>query len=280
MIGVIDIGSNSVRLLLNGVKYSKVTKLSYQLFETGMLKDEPMQKTLDAVISYHNFAKNLGARKVFVFATEALRRAKNSDKFCQMLQKENITVDIISAETESKIAFLGAYTGGIQAVLDIGGASSELVVGDYENIFYSHSLRYGSVKLFNCFDSFDKAKAQLKKAVNEYGKVAKFDELIAIGGTAQSLATVFLQFDYANVSAVHNFVFNYDDIKNTVEMIINTPTKDRINIVGMHPDKTKTLPFGGLLMLSVMDYLNAKYARISYKDNLEGYLALQGIKKA
>jgi exopolyphosphatase/guanosine-5'-triphosphate,3'-diphosphate pyrophosphatase len=277
MTGVIDIGSNSVRLLYDGIKYNIVTQLSEGLFFENTLKDIPMLRTFDAVKSHYALAKNLGASDILVFATEAVRSAKNRNVFVKMLEKENITLDIISAETESKVAFLGAYTGGTQAVLDVGGASSELIIGNENEILYSHSMPLGCVKLKDYSQDKNLIIPYLKARIQEYGKVPCFDQLISIGGTSSSLAAVFLALEPYDTDAVHNFLFSYDDIASTVERIINTPEIERANILGMHPKKTAVLPIGGLIILSVMEYLNIKNIRISERDNLEGYLALKGI---
>jgi exopolyphosphatase/guanosine-5'-triphosphate,3'-diphosphate pyrophosphatase len=277
MTAIIDIGSNSVRLLYNGIKYNTVTQLSENLFLDNLIKDIPMERTFIAVKKYYSLAKSLGAKDIFVFATEALRSAKNSNVFVEKLKKENIALDIISSDTESKIAFLGAYTGGKQAVLDIGGASSELIVGNEKEIIYSHSLPLGCVKLRDFSKDKDVLIPYLNKRVLEYGKVPKFDQLISIGGTSSGLAAVFLELAPYDTNAIHNFVFSYEEIKSTVERILKTPESERISIKGMHPKKTTVLPCGGLLILSIMEYLNIKHIRISEKDNLEGYLALKAM---
>lgn len=279
MTGVIDIGSNSVRLLYNGIKYISITQLSEGLLFTGILGEEPIRRTIEAVKEYYNFAISLGASKVFVFATEAVRSSKNGLHFKELLFKENISLDIIDAITESKIGFLGAYNGGVKAVLDVGGASSEIAVGDEKRIYYSYSLPLGSVRLKDYSQDKNVLIPYIKSRVNEYGKVPNFEELISIGGTSSSLAAIHLRLEKYDSDAVHNFIFTYDDLQNTVERIIQTPVDKRAEIVGMHPKKTLILPCGGLLILSIMEYLKITHIRISERDNLEGYLALKGISK-
>lgn len=279
MTGVIDIGSNSVRLLYNGTKYITITQLSEGLLFTGILGEEPIRRTIEAVKEYYNLAKSLGANKVFVFATEAVRSAKNGLDFKKLLLKENISLDIIDAFTESKIGFLGAYNGGIKAVLDVGGASSEIAVGDEKGIHYSYSLPLGSVRLKDYSQDKNILIPYIKKRVTEYGKMPNFEELISIGGTSSSLAAVHLALEKYDSDVVHNFIFTYDDLLHCVERIIKTPVDKRAEIAGMHPKKTLILPCGGLLILGIMEYLNITHIRISERDNLEGYLALKGISE-
>ncbi|HKL73880.1 MAG TPA: hypothetical protein VJ903_03195 [Clostridia bacterium] len=275
MTAVIDIGSNSVRLLYNGIKYNSITQLSEGLMLNNTLSEIPMARTINAVKYYFHFALSLGALDVNVFATEAVRSAKNSAEFVKLLQDENIPIDIIDSYTESKIAFLGAYNGGTKAILDVGGASSELAVGDENGIYYSHSLPLGGVRLKDYSQDKNVLLPYIKTRLPEYGKVPHFDELISIGGTSSSLAAIYLELEPYDTNAVHNFIFSYNSISSTVNRIIKTPINERINIKGMHPKKTLILPCGGLLILGVMEYLNVDYIRISELDNLEGYLKLK-----
>ncbi|HOO22609.1 MAG TPA: hypothetical protein PKY53_02890 [Clostridia bacterium] len=277
--GVIDIGSNSVRLLLNGKKVIRITQLSEGLMLTGHLNDAAMQRTSDAIKELYRFAKSSGADEVFAFATEAVRSAENGHTFKKLLTDESIELDVIDALTESRIGFLGAYTGGIKAALDVGGASSELAVGDEKGVFYSHSLPLGSVRLKDYSMDKNVLDSYIKSRVTEYGKVPPFEELISIGGTSSSLAAIHLGLEPYDPEIIHNYKFYYDDLKNTVDRIFATPVGERKNIRGMHPKKTLILPCGGLLIMGIMEYLNLEYIRLSERDNLEGYLALKGIKE-
>lgn len=275
MTGVIDVGSNSVRLLYNGIKYNRITQLSEGLLYNNTLGEVPVSRTINAIIELYALAKTLGADKIFVFATEAVRSAENHSVFVEKLKVENITLDILSAEMEAEVGFLGAYNGGLKAVLDVGGASSELAVGDENGIIYSHSLPLGSVRLKDY--SLDKniLNGYIKSRISEYGIVPKFEELISIGGTSSSLVAVLLGLEPYDTNAVHNFVLTYDDLNCTINRILNMPVIERVSIKGMHPKKTLILPCGGLLILGIMEYLNIDHIRISERDNLEGYLSMK-----
>jgi exopolyphosphatase/guanosine-5'-triphosphate,3'-diphosphate pyrophosphatase len=278
MNGIIDVGSNSVRLLFNNNKYNLTTQLSEGLMNTNLLNGKAIQRTCKAIVELYTFAQSSGAEKTFVFATEAVRSAKNSKEFVDLLKTYNITLDVLSPEMEAKIGFLGAYNDGVKAVLDVGGASSELAVGNSNNLIYSHSLPLGSVRL----KDYSLDKNVLKKYVNtrvfEYGKVPEFDELLSIGGTSSGLVSILLGLEKYDTDIVHNFVLSYDDLNATVDRILKTPISERINIKGMHPKKTTILPCGGILISTIMEYLNINHIRISEKDNLEGYAFIKNIE--
>lgn len=231
-----------------------------------------MSRTAEAVFYFFDYAKNKGAAKIYAFATEAVRNAENRFEFIDLLKKQNIDLDVISAEKESQIGFLGAYNGGIMAVLDVGGASSELAVGNGEKIFYSHSLPLGCVRLKDLSKNAEDLKNYISERVAEYGEVPYFDSLTVIGGTVSSLVAVKLGMETYDSETVHGYLFDKKSLNDTVQKISSVPPEKRKDIKGMHPDKILTLPCGGLLILGIMDYLNVDYIRVSEKDNIEGYM--------
>lgn len=274
MTGVIDVGSNSVRLLYNGKKYSHITQLSEGMMFTNTLSEIAMFRTAEAISELYNLAQNLGAEKVLVFGTEAVRSATNQAEFIKKLTDKKISIDILSSDMEAIVGFMGAYNGGIKAVLDVGGASSEIAVGDESGIKYTHSLPLGSVRLKDYSLDRDTLKSYIATRIPEYGIVPPFEELISIGGTSSSLVAVLLGLEPYNTDIVHNFILTYDDLNATVSRILSTPIIERVNIKGMHPKKTLLLPCGGLLISGIMEYLKIDRIRISERDNLEGYLKL------
>ena len=172
----IDVGSNSVRLLLNGKKYLTNTQLAEKLVPGGNILPEAAARTSEAIKSFRRFALDNGADEVFVFATEAVRSANNGKDFAALLSADGITLDVLSPQTEAKIGFDGAYCGrGVfQAVLDVGGASSELAVGNEKGLVYSHSLPLGAVRIKDY--SLDRREAEklIDARVPEYGEVPPF----------------------------------------------------------------------------------------------------------
>ena len=150
--GVIDIGSNSVRLMVSdGTKtlYKRVntTRLSEGLGLTGKLTEAAMSRTADAAAEFVRAAEADGCGEIYAFATEAVRSASNGGEFVAMAAARGVTVDVVRGETEAKLGFYGAYSGGRQAVLDIGGASTELAIGGEDGMEYGKSLHIGSVRI-------------------------------------------------------------------------------------------------------------------------------------
>lgn len=277
-VGIIDIGSNSVRLLFDGKKYVHTTQLGEGLLKNNFLNAAAMERTKIAIVDAYNFAMASNAKKVYAFATEAVRSATNSQEFVSMLAAENIYIDVIDKETEAKIGFLGAYDSGSVAVLDIGGASSELAVGNSNGLSYSFSLPYGCVRLKEYeSDNFDKLFAFVKTIVKSYGEVPHFDKLITIGGTSSTIVAINLKMEVYDTTRVHNSILLLEEIEQTVKSIFDMPSAKRDSIVGLSPKRSQVIAPGGTLLLGIMDYLNIDRVTVSETDNLEGYAKLNNL---
>ena len=273
----IDVGSNSVRLLLNGKKRLTNTQLAEKLVPGGALLPEAVARTAEAVKSFRRFALDNGAEKVFVFATEAVRSAKNGDVFRAALAADGVELDVLSPQLEAKIGFDGAYCGKgeFQAVLDVGGASSELAVGNDKGLVYSHSLPLGAVRIKDYSLDRKTVEKLVNERVCEYGKVPPFSEMVTIGGTTSSLVAVRDGIEPYDPEKIHLKKITYDEMEKTVSRILATPVEKRAEIKGMHPQKILILPAGILLVMGIMRYLSLQKITVSENDNLEGYKRLK-----
>ena len=272
---IIDVGSNSVRLLIDNEKYVENTQLSENLSVGGILQKEPILRTIDAIVRFYNFALNNGADKIIVFATEAVRSAKNGFEFVNKLKEYNIDLDVIPASQESLIAFLGAYTSGTRAILDIGGASSELVIGNETGILYSLSLPVGCVRLRDYSSDIDRVKDYAKRMAKGYGDLPSFDGLTVIGGTATTLCAVIKELEPYDRNKVHGSTITKEQLITAVTKILSTPIEERHFIKGLHPKRITVAPMGGIWLLAIMERLNLTEITVSESDNLEGKLKLE-----
>lgn len=276
---IIDIGSNSIRLFWKGEKPNENTQLAEDLMRTGRLKEEAMERTVNAIARFAKQAKEEGADKVYAFATEAVRAAKNREEFIEKVRKVVDEFELIPAEKEAFLGFNGAYEGkGTIAVLDVGGASSELAVGNETGLLYAHSMPLGSVRLKDYANDENERFGYAKERVKEYGTVPKFDKLLSIGGSASTLAAARLGLVPYDSNVIHGYKMTYGELKETIDGILSVPVEERSKIKGLHPKKSVVGPVGGLIVLAVMDYLNVKEIELSEKDNLEGYAAYRGIE--
>ena len=150
---VIDVGSNSVRLMLvadGKVLYKRLntTRLGEGLAQAPFLKAEAIERSAIAIAQFYGQAKEDGAEEVFVFATAATRTAQNKEVFLNRVKELcGLTVDVIAGEEEAEIGMLGAIGNSDGAIIDIGGASTEIVVKKEGAVLYKKSIDIGVVRL-------------------------------------------------------------------------------------------------------------------------------------
>ena len=277
--GIIDIGSNSIRLLLsNGSKAiedKKVvrTQLAYNLANTGVLDEEAMSRSIQVIKELVDYAQEKGADYVWPFATEAVRSASNKEVFLNRLKDMGIDVDLIPAKNEAKLGFAGAYYGGRVAVMDVGGASSEIAVGDEKGLIYAKSIPIGIVKIKDvCSEDINKAEEYIESKIKDYGEVPEFDTLISIGGTASSFAAIAMEMEVYDSKKVDFFKLTYKDIEQAVEKIRILPMEERGQVKGLSLKRRDVIVGGGLLIMKIMKMLNKDYLVVRESDNQEGYL--------
>ncbi|MBP5176997.1 MAG: hypothetical protein ILP02_00255, partial [Clostridia bacterium] len=199
MKAIIDIGSNSVRLAVfeDGqiVFKGKITsQLGRGMALSGRIDDEHREKTVAAIATLVEKAMAYGVQKkdVFLFATAAARRAANAKAFLdEVLAVTGLAVDVVSEKDEAELALSGALGEADGAVLDIGGASAELIVRSGGATVYKQSLPLGAVVLSDAFGKDSEAmKRFVDEQVKKYGDPPAIDRLIGVGGTASCLARV------------------------------------------------------------------------------------------
>ena len=281
MDAVIDIGSNSVRLMLDrGWAVNKKdlvsTVLSDGLAKTGFLSDEAMERTLVALSSFVQKAKTEGADNIYIFATEAMRSAENGQEFANRIQNfVNIKVDIVSGEQEALLGLLGAYDGEDElTVVDIGGASVEVVRGNEKRLSYARSLPLGMVRLI---DTVGSKREDIEKFVQDkisgFGIVSGTDA-VAIGGTATSLASMDLGQKLYDQNEVHNHILTLSALRSLTDRIFASNNL-LLDFPTLSKNRARVIGHGAIMLSSLVEYLGLDEIRVSEHDNLEGYLYLK-----
>ena len=278
MIAVIDVGSNSVRLLLscNGVtvfKGVKVTKLAEGVLSTSKLNNTAIDRTVDAIKNFCEYAKTQDAHQIYIFATAGVRQAKNGKIFTDKVKEvTGINVDVISGENEAKIGALGALNGEDGGLVDIGGASTEITVIKAGKSLYSKSVNIGAVRLSEDFNGdFSDLERKLDNIISEFSFVPK-TKFTAIGGTATSIVSILLKLSPYDPSMVDGYCLKKSDVYAVLKMLFSMTNEERKRLVGLQPERSEIIPFGTLILYKIMQYLGINYITVSEKDNLEGYL--------
>ena len=276
-VGIIDVGSNSVRLLLtDGVFFNKniiTTRLGEGLTKSKELTVESIMRTVNAVKTLSDLAKSKGANQVFVFATAAVRQAVNGNKFTSLVKDvTGITVDVVSGDNEAELGIKGALNGEIGGIIDVGGASTEVAYFDGVKTVYKKSLPIGAVKLYT---EFGRDKEKIDKFAKEtallYGETIP-GNYKAIGGTATTLASIDLNLKVYDSSIVDGHFISIQNLEKIVEKLYSLTPAEIIDNYAIQPQRADIIAGGASVILAVCRQLNLNGITVSEKDNLEGYL--------
>ena len=281
---VIDIGSNSVRLMTvadGKVLYKRLqtTRLGSGLEQNNRLQESAIIRSADAVSSFYTQAKADGAEQVLAFATAAVRRADNGENFVQAVQKLcGLQVQIISGETEAEIGILGALGNADGAVIDVGGASTELVVKRAGNLAYKKSVDIGVVRLK---DKCGQDKARLQSVsqtfAKEFGVVESVACVHAIGGTATTLGAIKAGLDKYESEKVTGVEITAMQMQELANRLVEMSVEEIALLPCVMAGRADVLAGGAVLLAEIAKRLGIEKFIVSDRDNLEGYAIKQGL---
>ena len=270
---VIDIGSNSVRLMMMAdgkvlYKTLNTTRLGEGIASSPFLKDEAISRTASAVADFFSRAKREGAVDVYAFATAAVRSAENGSAFIDRVKELcELDVEIISGEEEAEIGILGALGEKDGGGIGVGGA-----------IIYKKSVNIGVVRLKDlCGAEKDRLKAAAEDAVKEYGKVPDGTSMYAIGGTATTLAALTLDMRDYTPSKITGTVIGREQMRVLADRLTGMTAAEIARLPGVQPKRADVLGGGAVLFSVIMDKLNFPEIIVSDSDNLEGYAKKRGL---
>jgi len=295
-IAVIDIGSNSMRVLVyeiyenNSFKIideeKRMTRLGEFIDENNNLSDEGIQKLLITLDFFKILCDKNNVVEIIVVATEAVRRAENKNEILALV-KNNINLDIriLSGLEESAYGYttIKATMDIDDAILiDIGGSSMEITLVKDKKISNGISLPLGSIPLTRLFpfdtpadkDTISEFKKFIFKEFDEllWLKDAKDLPLVGIGGTARSIGKIHKKFINYPLDLLHNYTINFDEVKTVHNYVLDLNLSQKSKLKGLPKERADifTAPFSALVML--MNYCNCPVLKISQYGIREGVL--------
>lgn len=276
---VIDIGSNSVRLLISDgtttkYKFSVITKLAKDMGKELVLQKENVEATFSAVSFFVNKAITEKADKIYAFATAAVRNAKNRNNFVdKFYNRFRFPLDVVDGEKEAILGLKGVLGDKEGGVIDIGGGSTETIVRNKDKIVYKKSLKNGCVTVTDkCGQNIKNATDFTDNFVKEFGTVPKAD-FYGIGGTITSVATLIQGLTVYDSDKVNGFVININDVNSLKKRLYALSVSEREKITGLQKGRAEVIGSGICILQSVMSHLQIDNITVSERDNLEGYLA-------
>lgn len=283
VIGIIDLGSNSLRLMLvrilpdgshtvlNQVK--NMVRLGEGAFETGHLREESMARTINVLRGMAEMCGVYGASEVIAIATAAVRDAANGPDFMRRVkEKTGIDFRVVSGREEARLIYLGvssglAHTESLRLFIDIGGGSTELVVGNSEEYRNLDSLKMGCVRLSNLFFDKDSGTISAKRyaalqnyirnnALRSFQRIADFviEEAVASSGTAQNLAEIAAALDAEDAARTGR-----------------APQESR-DVPGINPNRADVIVAGAAILQTIMEDQGFDSVRISNRNLQNGIL--------
>lgn len=278
-IAAIDIGSNSVRLMLwaDGktlYKKLKTTRLGEGLNFSPRLLPAACERTARAVAEFAAEAKEQGAEEVFAFATAAVRSAENPEAFLNRVKELcGIAVDVISGEREAQIGLYGALGGSDGGIIDVGGASTEVTVRSGGNVVYSRSVNVGTVRILDAAGrDINKIDKFIASKIAEYG-ARDFSSVAAyaVGGTATRLAAIKRGIMVYDAAALNGAVLTVEEVRGFAKKLTAMPVEE-IAAKTICTKSADVIGGGAALLAAVMKNFNIERVTVSESDNLEGYV--------
>lgn len=282
--GIIDIGSNSVRLALSAdgktlYKRIKTTRLGEGLSLTGKITQAAIERTASAVAAFRAEAVADGAENVFAFATAGVRSASNGSDFTEFIKKRyGISVDVISGETEAEIGLLGALGNSDGGIIDLGGASCEVTVRENGSTVYTKSVDAGAVRLWDtCGRDRDKLEKYISAKLLDYGSfdAGKYS-MYGVSGTATTLAALKQNLKVYDAQIVHGTVLTVQEVGSLAEKLLSMSIDEIKSLGEVVVWRADVIAGASLFLYRLMQYMKISQMTVSENDNLEGYLIYKG----
>lgn len=281
----IDIGSNSVLLLVvddQGLAVrdeARVVGLGRGLGERGVFRPDRMEATVAVLEEYARAADALGVppARVRAVATSASRRALNAHTFYQQVYKRTgLNVEVISGDDEARLTWRGSLTGlvlpdGPVLLVDPGGGSTEVILGERGELRSRVSLELGTVRLTEQYLGYDAVNfadfARLRDAVDEAVAPLRFDAapraLVAVAGTATTLAALELGLTRYDPAKVHGATLTAAALRSWIDRLLEATPARRRDLVAVSPERADTVLAGAVILLRVLEQARRQSYRVS-----------------
>jgi exopolyphosphatase/guanosine-5'-triphosphate,3'-diphosphate pyrophosphatase len=290
-VAAIDIGTNTVLLLVAdgggaflraAAERATITRLGEGVDRTRRLSPAAVARTIQCLEAYARVVRELGAERVAVVGTSAMRDAEGGGEVgARVRSLFGVEARVLSGEEEARLTFRGAM-GGIAmdarkdvAVFDIGGGSTEVVIGRIEagvpRIAFGASYDVGSVRLTERHVTHNPPTEEEADLLTRTGRSAfagvpplpDSSPPVGIAGTMTTLAAVSLGLGTYDGARVHNHLMELAELRRVVEQLASVNLEGRKRVRGMEPKRADVIVAGGVLALALLDHWAAPSVRIS-----------------
>ena len=292
-VAAVDLGSNSTRLLVADVaderidevvRRLKITRLGEGVDERKRLLPVPIARVRNVLTDFRREAESLGAERTLAIATSAVRDSENGEAFLGEVEwSYGFKTRLLTGHDEAQLTFRGASLGRELAedtlVLDIGGGSTELVVGETDALRFHDSLDLGAVRLTERFLHSDPPAAEelapCASAVRALLSERVPDEIrprtaIGVAGTITSIAALDLGLEEYDPERVHGHRLSRGGVAAQFERLSAVPLAERREIPALDPDRAPVIVAGTAILSEVLDHFGLDGLEASERDILDG----------
>ncbi len=295
----IDCGTNSIRLLVADAtdhgglvdvhREMRVVRLGEGVDRTGSLAPQAIERTRVALADYAALIRSLGATRVRMVATSATRDASNRGDFVEMVRATLGTdPEVITGAEEARLSFTGAVAGlpgvgGTLLVADIGGGSTELVLGSgtAATDLRSHSMDVGCVRMTERHLHDDPPTttqiadtvADIRAAVSEAARdvpITTPATFIGVAGTVTTMAAIALGLGEYDPKAIHGSVLGAEQVHAVTSRLLRMTHDERAAIPVMHPGRVDVISGGALVLRTLVEETGVESLVVSEHDILDG----------
>ncbi|MER5884694.1 Ppx/GppA phosphatase family protein [Streptomyces sp. NPDC001941] len=296
-VAAIDCGTNSIRLLVADAdpatgelvdldRRMTIVRLGQDVDRTGRLAPEALERTFAACRAYAEVIREHGAERVRFVATSASRDAENRDDFVRgVVEILGVEPEVISGDQEAAFSFTGATKElgagqGEYLVVDIGGGSTEFVVGGAE-VRAARSVDVGCVRLTErhvrhdppSADEVAAIRADVRAALDlaeEAVPLREADTLVGLAGSVTTVAAIALGLEEYDSARIHHCRIPYEQVRDISEKLLGATHDERAAHGAMHPGRVDVIAAGALVLREVMERAGASEVVVSEHDILDG----------
>jgi exopolyphosphatase / guanosine-5'-triphosphate,3'-diphosphate pyrophosphatase len=297
-VAVVDIGSNSVRLLIADKtddgeiteldRQANVTRLGQGVDTSGRLADEAIERTYKVLADYAERIDEHDCDEKIAVLTSAVRDSANGQEFAQTIeQRYGLTPHVLKGDEEARLTYLGATSDRDPAdttptlVLDIGGGSTEMVIGTGHEASFHVSTQAGVVRQTERHlhtdpptDSEQRAMSQdvreILVAAVPSDKRRAVEHGIGVAGTATQLAAIAQELEPYDAARVHGFELTGDEVRRLLARLGKLPLQARREVAGLDPARAPTIVAGALILVEVLELFGLQRVEVSEHDILRG----------
>ena len=295
---VVDIGSNSTRLLIAELhdgrvtdeldRRTTVTRLGAGVDADGRLSDDGMERVFAVLDEYHDAIERLDVEAGVAVMTSAVRDSANGEQFAAEVQRRyGLEPHVLTGDQEATLTYLGATSERDPddttptLVLDIGGGSTEMVIGTGQEASFHVSTQAGVVRQTERHlhtdpptDSEQRAMSQdvreILVAAVPSDKRRAVQHGIAVAGTATQLAAIAQELEPYDAARVHGFELTGDEVRRLLARLGKLPLQARREVTGLDPARAPTIVAGALILVEVLELFGLQRIEVSEHDILRG----------